>query len=87
MPELPVLNFKGAARFGSAHWKLAPLDKYGKGRPVAWIDDSFDESCYDWARRRSHPTLLVPTESAIGLEEAHTDALIAWSASLEGEPG
>jgi hypothetical protein len=85
MPELPVLNFKGAARFGSAHWKLAPLDKYSEGRPVAWIDDSFDESCYEWARKREHPTLLVPTESALGLEEAHTDALIAWAKGLKGK--
>jgi hypothetical protein len=87
LPELPALHFKGAARFGSAHWKLAPLDEYGKGRPVAWIDDSFDESCYEWARQRSHPTLLVPTESAIGLEESHTETLIAWAMSLEGESG
>jgi hypothetical protein len=87
MPELPFLTFKGAARFGSAHWKLAPLDKYSRGRPVAWIDDSFDESCYEWARQRPLPTLLVPTESAIGLEEAQTEALIAWARSLESEPG
>jgi hypothetical protein len=85
MPELPVLNFKGAARFGSAHWKLAPLDKYSEGRPVAWIDDSFDDSCYEWARKRKHPTLLVPTKSALGLEEAHTDALIAWARNLGAE--
>jgi hypothetical protein len=83
MPELPFLTFKGAARFGSAHWKLAPLEKYGKGRALAWIDDSFDESCYEWARGRQEPTLLVPTESALGLEEAHTEALIAWARSLE----
>ena len=82
MPELPFLTFKGAARFGSAHWKLAPLDSYCEGRPVAWIDDSFDESCYEWARERGDPTLLVPTESATGLEEAHTEALIAWARSL-----
>jgi hypothetical protein len=85
VPELPVLNFKGAARFGSAHWKLAPLDKYSVGRPVAWIDDSFDESCYEWARKRANPTLLVPTESAIGLEEGHTEALIDWARSLGTE--
>jgi hypothetical protein len=82
MPELPYLTFKGAARFGSAHWKLGPLDKYGKGRSLAWIDDSFDESCYDWARQRTEQTLLVPTESDIGLEEAQTEALIAWARSL-----
>lgn len=79
MPELPVLTFKGATRFGSAHWKLAPIDEYGRGRPLAWIDDSFDDSCYEWAQKRREPTLLVPTESALGLEEAHTEALMAWA--------
>jgi hypothetical protein len=83
MPELPFLTFDGAARFGSAHWKLAPLDEYCRGRAAAWIDDSFDESCYEWARKREEPTLLVPTESDIGLEEAHTEALIAWVRSLD----
>ena len=82
MPELPYLTFEGAARFGSAHWKLGPLDKYGKGRAMAWIDDSFDESCYEWARQREEPTLLVPTESDLGLEEAQTEALSAWARSL-----
>jgi hypothetical protein len=85
MPELPVLTFKGAARFGSAHWKLGPLEKYSRGRAAAWIDDSFDESCYEWARKRAGPTLLVPTEPELGLEEAQTEALIAWARSLEGE--
>jgi hypothetical protein len=85
LPELPVLHFKGAARFGSAHWKLEPLENYSKGRAVAWIDDSFDESCYEWARQRAHPTLLVATESAIGLEEAHTEALIAWARTLQNQ--
>ena len=31
LPELPHLSFDGAARFGSAHWKLGPLDKYWTG--------------------------------------------------------
>jgi len=83
LPELPVLSFDGAARFGSAHWKLGPLDEYGKGRAVAWIDDNFDESCYEWARGREEPTLLVPTESHLGLEEAQVEALTAWSGGLD----
>ncbi len=83
LPELPYLSFDGAARFGSAHWKLGPLDEYGRGRPLAWIDDNFDQSCYEWAQNRDQPTLLVPTESALGLEEAHTDALLAWARSLQ----
>ena len=82
LPELPHLTFNGAARFGSAHWKLGPLDEYCEGRAMAWIDDNFDESCYEWARARPEPTLLVPTESHLGLEEAQVEALAAWARGL-----
>ncbi len=82
LPEFPFLSFDGAARFGSAHWKLGPLDEYSKGRPAAWIDDSFDESCYEWARGRDEPTLLVPTEPHLGLEEAQVEALAVWAQGL-----
>jgi hypothetical protein len=90
LPELPYLTFDGAARFGSAHWKLAPLDEYAGGRALAWVDDSFDESCYEWARGRQakgSPTLLVPTESQLGLEEVHVEALEAWARGLAREAG
>jgi hypothetical protein len=82
IPELPHISFDGAARFGSAHWKLGPLDSYGRGRPLAWIDDSFDPSCYEWAEERREPTLLVPTESHLGIEEAQVEALTAWAQDL-----
>jgi hypothetical protein len=83
LPELPYLSFDGAARFGSAHWKLGPLDEYGRGRPLAWLDDSFDDSCYEWARERQEPTLLVPTESQTGIEDIHVEALTAWALGLD----
>jgi hypothetical protein len=82
LPELPHISFDGAVRFGSAHWKLGPLDDYGRGRAMAWIDDSFDESCYEWAQAREEPTLLVPTEPHIGLEEGHVAALTTWARNL-----
>lgn len=85
MAELPHLTFDGQARFGSAHWKLGPLNEYGRGRPLAWIDDNFDDSCYDWARRREEETLLVPTDPSIGLQEAETEALLAWARGLAAE--
>ncbi len=66
MAELPHLTFDGAARFGSAHWKLGPLDEYCRGRAMAWLDDNLDDSCYRWARERTEPTLLVPTDPAVG---------------------
>ena len=87
LPDLPVLGFDGAARFGSAHWKLGPIDEYAGDRPLAWVDDSFDESCYEWAQGRDAETLLVPTESRYGLEEAQTEALMLWARQLEHEAG
>ncbi|HEX2466694.1 MAG TPA: hypothetical protein VHJ54_00675 [Solirubrobacterales bacterium] len=78
LPELPYLTFDGRARFGTAHWKLDAIGEYAGDLPLAWIDDSFDDSCHNWAAVRGAPTLLVPTESHIGLTEANTDALLAW---------
>jgi hypothetical protein len=76
--ELPCLTFDGRARFGSAHWKLDALGEYAGNRPLAWLDDSLDESCHAWAASRGGPTLLAPTESHVGITAAHTDALLAW---------
>jgi hypothetical protein len=78
LPELPALHFDGRARFGTAHWKLDALDRYTGDRPLAWIDDSLDSSCHAWAAERNAPTLLVPTESDVGITAAHTEALLAW---------
>lgn len=77
--ELPALTFGGNARFGTAHWKLDALDEYAGRRPLAWVDDSLDESCHVWAAQRAAPTLLVPCESDRGLEDAHVEALLAWA--------
>jgi hypothetical protein len=78
VPELPYLTFDGRARFGTAHWKLEALDEYAGSRPLAWLDDSLDVSCYEWADERSAPTLLVPTQSDVGLLDLHVEALEAW---------
>ena len=79
VPKLHYLTFDGRAQFGTAHWKLDALDEYTESRPLAWIDDSLDQSCYEWAAEREAPTLLVPTESDIGLTDAHVEALQAWA--------
>jgi hypothetical protein len=78
VPELPYLTFDGRARFGTAHWKLEALDEYAGSRPLAWVDDSLDASCHDWADERSAPTLLVPTEPDVGLLDLHVEVLEAW---------
>jgi hypothetical protein len=76
--ELPYLTFDGRAQFGTAHWKLDALSEHAGDRALAWIDDSLDSSCFEWAERRQAPTLLVPTESDVGLTETHVGALEAW---------
>jgi hypothetical protein len=78
LPELPYLTFDGRAQFGTAHWKLEALEEHARSRPLAWIDDSLDESCFEWAEKRAEPTLLVPTESDTGMLDAHVEALEAW---------
>jgi hypothetical protein len=78
VPELPYLTFDGRAQFGTAHWKLEALEEYAGPRSLAWIDDSLDESCFEWAGEREAPTLLVPTESDVGLTEAHVETLESW---------
>jgi hypothetical protein len=76
--ELPFLTFDGEARFGSAHWKIAAIDRYGGDRPLAWVDDCIDERCQAWAVERSAPTLLVTTEPDLGLTERHVEKLLGW---------
>jgi hypothetical protein len=82
LPELPHVSFDLEARSGGAHWKLTGMEAYAGERAIAWIDDNFDASCYEWAERRTAPTLLVPTEPQLGLEEGHVAALESWALSL-----
>lgn len=92
LPQLPVIRFDvpdaGIPRDTPAHWKLDAVDAFAGDRAFAWIDDSFDESCFAWCERRERdgsPTLLVPTEPDRGLEEGHVAALEAWGEQLSGK--
>ena len=81
--ELPCLTFDGRAVFGTAHWKLEAIEEYAGSRPAAWVDDSIDESCREWAESRDAPTLIVETESSVGLTDEQVQQLRAWAAALE----
>ena len=88
LAELPHLTFDGAARFGSAHWKLGPLDEYG-ARPGAGLDrrQLRRELLPLGARaRRADPAGARPIRPT-GLQEAETEALIAWGRGLAVEAG
>jgi hypothetical protein len=80
---LPHLGFAPDMRGTGRHWKLAAIERYAGGRrPLAWVDDAFDDSCHRWARERPSPTLLVATEPAIGLTSSHAARLRGWADAL-----
>lgn len=85
-PRLPHLSFAredmGAGGPTPAHWKLAAIDAHAGDRPLAWVDDALDdERVRAWAAARAEraPTLLVPTDPAVGLTAEHVERLRAWA--------
>ncbi|HET6510098.1 MAG TPA: hypothetical protein VFG42_25125 [Baekduia sp.] len=90
MPKgLPHLAFDRSRADVSrrAHWKLDAIDAFaGPDRPLAWVDDAFNDACHAWAARRSAPTLLVATEPPTGLVDEHAARLRAWARSLGVRP-
>jgi hypothetical protein len=82
---LPYLRFGGDARrrrTANAHWKLDAIDAHAAGRPLAWIDDSFNDACEDWAAARDAPTLLVQTAPERGLTSREEHLLAEWATAL-----
>ena len=77
------LSFAAAPGPG-LHWKLEAIEAHaGPDRPVAWIDDAHDDSCARWAAERPGPALLVATDPAVGLTEAHVASLLSWARAAQ----
>ena len=81
LPRFPHLSFQRNPGRGLAHWKLDAIESYAENRSLAWIDDAFNEACFEWAQRRSAPTLLVATQPATGLDDAAAAELERWALS------
>ncbi|HTR88537.1 MAG TPA: hypothetical protein VMG62_00335 [Solirubrobacteraceae bacterium] len=81
---LPHLSFRrgGMRRSANAHWKLDAIERHAGGRELAWVDDSFDEECHRWARRREAATLLVQTNATRGLGREEALLLSGWARRL-----
>jgi hypothetical protein len=79
----PYLSFDGSPGTSSlGHWKLEAIDAFCGDRPLAWVDDAFNEACFAWAERRGAPTLLVETVPAEGLLAVHAAELRSWARRL-----
>jgi hypothetical protein len=82
---LPCITFEVPP--SSGHWKLEAIDRCVAGsRALAWIDDAFDEGCFEWAARREGPTLLVRTDPAVGMTASHVERLLEFSRTRRGAP-
>jgi hypothetical protein len=82
---LPHLSFDGRSRAevsARAHWKLASVEAWAGDRPLAWVDDAFNDACFAWASTRNAETLLVPTDPSTGLGDAEAAALRAFARGL-----
>jgi hypothetical protein len=86
---LPYLRFGAPGeQTPGGHWKLDAVEAHAGERPLAWIDDAHDDSCRAWASARAAPTLLVTTDPAAGLTDAHVVALERWAGELRvTDPG
>jgi len=81
LPRFPHLSFQRNPGRGLAHWKLDAIESYAENRSLAWVDDALNEACFEWAQRRSAPTLLVATRPATGLDDAAAAELERWALS------
>ena len=80
---LALPAFVGAVALPSGEFdpalKVPAVERFAAGRALAWIDDLFCPAAWDWSGRRAEPTLLLPTDPAVGLVRAQVDELLAWS--------
>jgi hypothetical protein len=83
LPRLEHLCFERAVGRANAHWKLDAIEAYAAERPLAWVDDAFNDACHQWAGERAAPTLLVQTSPASGITRRETERLRRWADSLE----
>jgi hypothetical protein len=83
LPTLPHLSFERSVGRANAHWKLDAIETYAGARPLAWIDDAFNDACHEWASARDVATLLVETTPASGLTQREALILEHWAQGLE----
>ncbi|HEV2999392.1 MAG TPA: HAD domain-containing protein [Solirubrobacteraceae bacterium] len=82
LPYVALDAHRGPGTTTPGHWKLGAVEAHAGERPLAWVDDAFNEACFAWARSRDAPTLLVETDPSVGLVAEHASRLASWAAGL-----
>ncbi len=73
---LPAITFTNQSEWTV---KLPDVVRFVGDRPLAWVDDQMGPDVLAWAASRTRPTLLVETDSRVGLTLAHVERLRAWA--------
>jgi hypothetical protein len=81
MPRLPVIDLWDEVH-GLDRWKLPGVERFVGGRPLAWVDDSFDAATRAWAAARRAPTLLLGVGHRTGLTRRHVRRLATFARAL-----
>lgn len=61
--------------------KVPAVDLFVGDRPCAWLEDLMTKEAFDWAARRTAPTLLIDVEPAVGLTREMVEYLLDWAAA------
>lgn len=76
---LPVITFTGQSEWTV---KLPDIVRHVGDRALAWVDDQLGAEAHAWAASRRWPTMLIETESRVGLTLEHVERLRAWGARI-----
>ncbi|MFA7264710.1 MAG: hypothetical protein WC054_00060 [Candidatus Nanopelagicales bacterium] len=84
LPRLRWVDFHGHPRRDL--WKFPAMIDFAAGRPLCWLDDSFNSprkirarELSGWDRaRRNLPTLLLHVDPSTGIEDHHLDEVESW---------
>lgn len=80
LPDLPVIEFTGAAVGPGETVKLPAVRRFVGERVFAWADDRLGVDALAWAAHRRVPTLLRDIDPATGVMQADIDALLEFGA-------
>ena len=80
LPRWPTIHFPPIP-FDPAE-KVPAIDRFVGDRSCAWMEDIMTTEAFDWAARRSAPTLLIDVKPSLGLTREMVAQLMDWATAL-----
>jgi hypothetical protein len=77
LPRWPTIRFPPIP-FDPAE-KVPAIDRFVGDRRCAWVEDRMTKQAFDWAAKRTAPTLLIDVEPSVGLTRGMVEQLLNWA--------